>query len=85
MNKHYEKIYIALGLVDRRIQMLSGKLLEEAAQNNVFHQSDFDEIPDGVHDMFADGKPFDFTRTSWFRPICKKLNHLRGLDLLDRV
>jgi hypothetical protein len=86
IDKNCDKIYTAIGIAERRIYVLSGKLLEDAKKDNVFPISPLDAITDVIHDIFAeDAKPHDFTKNTWFRPLHKKMQHLKADDLQNAV
>jgi hypothetical protein len=58
VDKNSDKIYTAIGIAERRIYVLSGKLFEDAKKDNVFPASPLDSISNAIHDIFAaDAKP----------------------------
>ena len=73
IEKNQEKIWIAIGFCERRISVISGHILTEAAQAGVFSNNALDNILDELYELYAYDKQFDLSRTSWYRPLIKKM------------
>ena len=52
VTKNAEKIYIAIGICERRVYLLSGELFEDAAKANIFPESEFDSVSDDLYEYF---------------------------------
>ena len=67
---NFEKVMIALALVERRNNVLSGRLFAEIQSNPQFTVSELDTVTDQMYEFLSKpNSPIDLTRTAFFRPL----------------
>ena len=67
---NFEKVIIALAIVERRNTVLSGRLFAEIQSNPQFTVSELDTVTDQMYEFLSRTNiAMDLTRTSFFRPL----------------
>ena len=70
IKKNWDKIIIAIAFIERRVHVLSGKLLQQMLADPNFVKSDFDSVTDEMYEMYLkENMCYDFGRQGWYRPL----------------
>ena len=86
LKKHMIKVIICIAIAERRIFILSGRLLEQVKRDPQFTPSELDTVSDDVYDLLTKSNSIvDFTKTSWFRPIQRRFADSSDNDMKATV
>ena len=86
LKKHMIKVIICIAIAERRIFILSGRLLEQVKRDPQFTPSELDTVSDDVYDLLTKSNSIvDFTKTSWFRPIQRRFADTSDSDMKATV
>ena len=80
------KVIICIAIAERRIFILSGKLLEQIKRDPQFTPNELDTVSDDIYDLLTKtNTAIDFTKTSWFRPIQRRFADTSENDMKATV
>lgn len=86
LKKNMVKVIICVAIAERRIFILSGRLLEQVKRDPQFTPSELDTVSDDIYDLLSKGNTaVDFTKTSWFRPLQRRFADTSETDMKEKV